>query len=525
MAGSGGGLAALALAAALLFDPRTAPAETAEQAVPRLHAQLSHGDPLVETWRQRAHALREKGDLAGAEAVLLKGLRRDPHSAAVLRDLGKIYIETNRTPEALPILEHALSIDPQDRETRDVLSYVLYQTGDAVRSLAVSKDGRPLGPAQAEALVEAARFYAGLGRQEAAARALARARELAPENPAVLRALAQLSDASGAPPVPAARERGDGSVEGSRGLAFALGLGSLVLLLAVAARRIRGRPRPLSIDPPGEECPLEVRVLRDGQPAEQARVGVRGEPASLRYTREGRLRLALPAGRYEIVIAGADRVLERPVELRPFEVQPVEIELSSEKEAVFSGCADAVEPYLEGDFAAAATALERAGKHAVARLLRAEHHRARGEVAEAALQYESAGRWVDAAELWTSRGELAQAALLFERAGDLPRAADTWMAAGDLLRAGEAFAAAEEYASAAECFREAGATAQLLRVLEKEGAALAAGELALNQGQASRSIRNRAQLGAPSRRAPAGVLSRLLSQLRRWRSGRFILRP
>jgi len=518
MAGSGGGFAALALAAALLFDPRPAPAETAEAAVPQLHAQLSHSDPLVENWRQRAHALREKGDLASAEAVLLKGLRRDPHSAPVLRDLGKLYIETNRTPEALPILEHALSIDPQDRETRDVLSYVLYQTGDAVRSLAVSKDGRALGPAEAEALVEAARFYAGLGRQEAAARALAKARELAPQNPAVLRALAQLSGANGASSVPAAREKRDGGAEKSPGLAFAIGLGSLALLLAVAALRVRSRVEQVPIDPLGEECPLEVRVLRDGQPAEQARVGVRGEPASLRYTREGRLRLALPAGRHQIVIAGADRVLERPIEVRPFEVQPVEIELSRESEAVFSSCADAVEPYLEGDFAAAATALERAGKQATAGLLRAEHHRARGELVEAALLYERAGRWVDAAELRTSQGELAQAALLFERAGDLVRAADTWLAAGDLLRAGEAFAAAEEYASAAECFREAGATALLQRVLEKEGASLAAGELALKSGQASRSIRDRAQIG---------VLGRLRARFQLWRRkpGRFTFRP
>jgi tetratricopeptide (TPR) repeat protein len=518
MAGSGGGLAALALAATLLFDPRPAPAETADEAAPRLETQLPPSDPLVETWRQRARALREKGDLAGAEAVLLKGLKRDPHAVSVLRDLAKLYIEANRTPEALPLLEHALSIDPQDRETRDALSYVLYQTGDAVRSLAVSKEGRPLGPAEAEALVEAARFYAVWGRQEAAVRALAKARELAPENPAVVRALAQLTDAKAVSSVPAVRERADGGGEKRSGLVFGVGLGSLALLL-VAALRLRGRVARAPLDPLGEECPLEVRVLQDGQPAEKARIGVRGEPASLRYTREGRTRLVLPRGRYEIVVAGADRVLERPIEVRPFEAQPLEIELSRESDVVFSGCEDAVEPYLEGDFPAAASALERAGKHALARQLRAEHHRARGELAEAASLYESAGRWVDAAELWTSRGELALAALLFERAGDLPRAADTWLAAGDLLRAGEAFAAAEEYASAAECFREAGATDRLLRVLEKEEASLAAGARSLKRGQTWRSIQHH--------QARVAVLSGLRVRFQRWRQkpGRFMFRP
>jgi tetratricopeptide (TPR) repeat protein len=192
----GGSLAALTLMALLLLAANFAQAESAKQAVARLHAQLSQGDTSVETWRQLAHALGETGDIAGAEAALLAGLKQDPQSAPALRDLGKLYIDTTRTTEALPVLEQALSREPEDQETRDALSYVLYQTGDAVRSLEVSNRGQPLGPAQAEALVEAARFYTEWGHQEAAERALAKAQELAPNSLAVSGALLRRSGPS-----------------------------------------------------------------------------------------------------------------------------------------------------------------------------------------------------------------------------------------------------------------------------------------------------------------------------------------
>jgi tetratricopeptide (TPR) repeat protein len=177
-------LAALVLSAWML-GASPAHSESAAQAVARLHAQVSQGDTRVETLRQLAHALSETGDLAGAEAALQAGLKREPRSAPAQRDLGRLYLETNRTAQALPLLVQALGSEPEDPQTRDALSYALYQVGDAVGSLEVANRGAPLGPAHAEALVEAARFYTQGGHPEAAERALAKAHELAPDSPAV----------------------------------------------------------------------------------------------------------------------------------------------------------------------------------------------------------------------------------------------------------------------------------------------------------------------------------------------------
>ncbi|GEM_PF-6161352 len=249
----------LVLAASLLLAANPAQAESAKEAVARLHAQVSQGATSVETWRQLARALAETGDLAGAEAALLTGLKQDPDSAPALRDLGKLYIDTNRTTEALPFLEQALSQASDDQETRDALSYALYQTGAAVLSLEVSNHGQPLGPAQAEALVEAARFYTERGHPEAAQRALAKAHELAPNSLAVLGALLKRSEPSAegsAKPTQASPSRGAGELtDASPGVrapweisghfvgkdlprAVVVGLASSGALLMLAALRI-----------------------------------------------------------------------------------------------------------------------------------------------------------------------------------------------------------------------------------------------------------------------------------------------
>jgi tetratricopeptide (TPR) repeat protein len=225
-----GGLAALVLLATLVVGSNFA--RGGNGAVAHLHTQVSRGEGDVETYRQLARALAVTGDVTGAEAALRAGLKREPQSAPAQRDLGMLYLESNRPAEALPLLEQALSHAPEDSEIRDALSYALYQAGDAVGSLEVTNHGEPLGRAQAEALVEAARFYMERGHPEAAERALAKALELAPESLAVSSALHSAMHEKSTEAVP---ERGNPPT------AVLLVLTALVASFALRALFRRGR--------------------------------------------------------------------------------------------------------------------------------------------------------------------------------------------------------------------------------------------------------------------------------------------
>jgi tetratricopeptide (TPR) repeat protein len=248
-------LAALVFLGSLLFQVDLTHGESAVESV----VQVSHRDGDAETLRQLAHGLSETGDVAGAEAVLLRGLKREPHSASAQRDLAKLYLETNRPAEALPLLEQALSRAPEDLQIRDALSYALYQAGDAVGSLEVSNRGEPLGPAHAEALVEAARFYTEGGHPEAAARALAKAHELAPGSPSVSKALLQHSamNARGTEALPERR-----NPPTPVALVLAALAAIVVLRILVLFRRGRGDPSVTIDDPRERKSSLHGRVSR-----------------------------------------------------------------------------------------------------------------------------------------------------------------------------------------------------------------------------------------------------------------------
>ena len=109
-----------------------------------------------------------------------------------------------------------------------------------------------------------------------------------------------------------------------------------------------------------------------------------------------------------------------------------------------------------GDLAAAAALLEAAGDGATAALLRAGHHRDRGEHQRAASEFEAAGRLEEAAEMHATGSDFRESAELFERAGNFARAAETYRAGGDPLAAARCYESAYDYDSALECYDEAG---------------------------------------------------------------------
>jgi tRNA A-37 threonylcarbamoyl transferase component Bud32 len=239
-----------------------------------------------------------------------------------------------------------------------------------------------------------------------------------------------------------------------------------------------------------KNCSIEVKVLWDRRPVPDARVSVYGHPSSLRFARNGPVRIGVAQGTHTLSAGGGDRVAEIRVDALSFNPASVEIDLADHQHLLFTGCPPAVEPYLLGDVSAAARELEREGQSEVANLLLARIHLERGDRETAARHYEQASQLAEAAALREALSQFEQAGSLFERAGELERAAEMYRAGGDLMQAGEIFARAAQYSDAAECFRAAGDLSKLVEALEKCGQFFEAAQVSIENGDRPRAIRS-----------------------------------
>ena len=232
-------------------------------------------------------------------------------------------------------------------------------------------------------------------------------------------------------------------------------------------------------------------VFWNDEPARNARVALRGVSDSLRYARDGSAFFYLGKGSHAVLAGAADRATERSIEIRSVEnAIPVQIDLGQEEGLMIRNCPEAVEPYLLGDFDAAAAGLEAAGEEQLAHLMRGAHHQQRGELQQAADEFEAAGCIEEAAELRASGADHEGSAALFEQAGDYARAAEAHRAAGNLEAAARCYDAAYDYDSAVECYEEAGDFEKVIEIHEKTGAYFDAALLAREHGDLDCALRN-----------------------------------
>lgn len=252
----------------------------------------------------------------------------------------------------------------------------------------------------------------------------------------------------------------------------------------------RGRTTRVDFDFRPKECPVEVTVSRGGQPVPRVLLALRGRAGSVRYVRGGHATLPLAPGDHLVLIGAGDRVLARELRIEGFAPRALAVDLDDEAALCFAGCAEAVEPYLQGQLEVAADALARGGQTAAAARLRGELHAARGEVHEAARSFEAAGRFEDAAAVASADADPAAVAALYEQAGNLEKAAESWRRAGDPARAAALYEDLYRYEDALECWRAAGRTEKVCDLCEKLARNFDAAELALELGDADRAIRN-----------------------------------
>jgi tetratricopeptide (TPR) repeat protein len=256
----------------------------------------------------------------------------------------------------------------------------------------------------------------------------------------------------------------------------------------------RGGTERLDFDFQPKECSVDVRVLWDRQPANDAMVALRRVPASLRYARGGPVRLSLSPGSYTLVIGCGDRVAERPLEIDSMQPMSIEVDLTGRDALLFNGCPPAVQPYLNGELTAAARALERDGQDAISHEILARMHHEQGTHDAAAKHYEAAGQLAVAAELYESLSQFDKAAELFEQVDEPARAAAMFQAAGDLSRAGIAFERANRLEDAVECYRDADDISRWTTALERSGQPLEAANVAIERDDWGRAIRSLQQV-------------------------------
>ncbi|MEE9279951.1 MAG: hypothetical protein V3V67_07225, partial [Myxococcota bacterium] len=174
----------------------------------------------------------------------------------------------------------------------------------------------------------------------------------------------------------------------------------------------------LDFDLRAQGCPVDVKILWDGQPVREASVASFGRPETLRYARAGTARLELPIGHHLIVVGSGDRVAEIGVEVESRDAREITVDLSGGGSVVFKGCPPAIQPYLQGDLDAAASALEREGQVELAHALRGRLAESHGATERAAEHYEAAGLLQRAADLHASSGDYVRAARLLGETGD-----------------------------------------------------------------------------------------------------------
>jgi tetratricopeptide (TPR) repeat protein len=221
---------------------------------------------------------------------------------------------------------------------------------------------------------------------------------------------------------------------------------------------------------------------------------VRGVPDSLRYAAQGSTVFHLKQGEHIIVVGARDRVAEREISVTKLDPMPLSIDLATEAGLLFHSCPDAVASYLEGRLDAAAQTLEAHGQADTARRARATWHQQRGELAEAAREFEALGDLSQAAELCASSADVGESARLFEQAGEHGRAADVYRESGDLENAARAYEVAYDYENAIDCYRQLGNTEKLIELLESSGDYFEAGVAAAEAGQPDRAISNLQQV-------------------------------
>jgi tetratricopeptide (TPR) repeat protein len=113
-----------------------------------------------------------------AERELTEVLRRDEKDARAAFTLGDLYLTKGDAKRALPLLERAAQVYPNEYDTRFALGRALVQTGDAMRGIEELRAAVRLDDSIADGHFQLGRTLTQIGQRDEGRRELERAREL-----------------------------------------------------------------------------------------------------------------------------------------------------------------------------------------------------------------------------------------------------------------------------------------------------------------------------------------------------------
>ncbi len=155
--------------------------------------------------------------------------------------------------------------------------------------------------------------------------------------------------------------------------------------------------------------------------------------------------------------------------------------------------------------------LEMAGRTKEASERRAKLEIERGKVREAAQDFERAGHYSKAAELYLQMKDFVMAGRMFELGGEYEKAAEIYVEQGMLKEAGAAYEKAGKFLLSGKCFRDAGMMDKAVAVLEGGGDLFAAARLHEEEGNEDAAVAayQKIDRSHPDYRKAAGRLARI----------------
>ncbi len=164
--------------ASLLLVPQNASPQAAPARQPDQGQRLRDADAAFHA----GYAAAQSGDLAAARDDFRKVVQLSPEIAEGHSALGSVLLQLGQVSEAVPELERALSIHPDDRSAQINLAIAYGQSGAYEKSVGLFKalDGDPADPLQANALISYARALGATGQGDLA---LGRMQKAVADNP------------------------------------------------------------------------------------------------------------------------------------------------------------------------------------------------------------------------------------------------------------------------------------------------------------------------------------------------------
>jgi tetratricopeptide (TPR) repeat protein len=146
-------------------------------------ADLSFESPAG--YEIHGHALEAEGNMQGALDAYRRSMALNPRRSGPGTAIGRLLLKQAKPAEARAVLANELRLNPSDPETCYYAGLAAVQLGDMIEARRLLEIAERWATYDPEPAIALAQVYLALGERENADAAVRRARNLAPESPAI----------------------------------------------------------------------------------------------------------------------------------------------------------------------------------------------------------------------------------------------------------------------------------------------------------------------------------------------------